>query len=117
DAPDPIARLPRAEVRELDPLAPGARHLVAGEDLRFERRHEGAERLLARIDAQPLRFSQAGLPRPESEDVAGPDEQGPDRRRTPPSAAELQLDRSLLVRTQVDRTGRAVFGRQLLRRR
>src|SRR4029077_5334326 len=87
DAPDPVPGLPRAEIRELDPLAAHARHLIAREDLGLERRHEGAKRLFARIDAQVLRFSHVRLPGAEPENVAGANQQRADRERSPALAA------------------------------
>src|SRR4029077_16078367 len=103
DAPQTVARLPLPKVGELDAFATGPRDLVAGEDLRLERRDERYERLLAREDAQRARLAGAALPRPEAEHVAGAEEQRADRERSPPVAEKLQLDRAFLTRAQVDR--------------
>ncbi len=112
DAPQPVPRLPLAQVGELDPLAAGARDLVAGEDLRLERGDERAKRLLAREDAQRLRLARIALPRAKAEHVAGAEEHPPDREHPPALAAQLQLDRLLLARTQADRPrGRSFAGR------
>ena len=115
-APHPVAGLPLAQVRELDPLAASPRDLVPDENLRLERRHQRAERLLGRVDAQPLRLAGPPLPRADAEQVAGAEQHRPDRVRTPALAMQLQLDRLLLARAQVERPcGRALrlqLGRQ-----
>ena len=59
DASHTVARLPLAEIGELDPLTAGSRDLVSGEHLCLQRRHEGVERLLARVDPQRLRLAWA----------------------------------------------------------
>ena len=64
------------------------------------------ERLLGRIDAQPLNFAGLALPRADAEDVAGADDQRPDGKRAPAVAAQLQLDRLLLAGAKVERPRR-----------
>src|SRR5207253_5222200 len=101
--------LPLAEIGELDALAAHPRDLVPREHLRLERRHQRMQRLLARIDAQPLRLARFALPRAEAEQVAGPDEQRPDRERPPALAPQLQLDGPLLPGTKEEGPHRRAF--------
>src|SRR5581483_5686946 len=62
DAAEPVAGLPLPEIRELDPLGPRARRLVADEDLRLERRDERPQRLRRRVHAQRLPRPEGRLP-------------------------------------------------------
>ena len=119
DAPHPVARLPLAEVGELDPLAAGPRDLVAGEDLRLERRDERAERLLARVDAERAAARPRRPPTSGGRARRGRGRAAARPERAPALAAQLQLDRLAprrhaggpRVRGRPRRSARAAAGR------
>src|SRR6185503_8229365 len=94
---------PLAQVGELDPFAASLRDLIAREDLRLERSDQAAERLLGREDAQLPRLAGAAFPRAKTKGVACPEEHLTDREHPPAVTAELELDRLLLARGEVDR--------------
>ncbi len=86
DAPDAVAGLPGAKIGELDPFAAHARDLVAGEDLRLERRARasGASPRADRRAAAAVRRTAAfpgaeGRERRGARTSSGPTESAPQR--------------------------------------
>src|SRR5690349_21856357 len=92
DAPDAIARDERPQVRELDPLAVGARNLDARERLRLQRAEQALERLAARIHLERLPALEPPLMDEQPEDVRRAEHEVADGVPAPALAAERQVD-------------------------
>src|SRR4029453_11536563 len=84
--PDAVTSDERPQVGELDPLGLLARHVVAREDLGFERTQEGAHRFGGRIQLQRDTAVEHPLVCEQPEGVLRPEEDAPDAERTPPHA-------------------------------
>src|SRR4051812_16229526 len=97
DPADAVSRDERAEVGELDPLAPRARNLVTGEDLRLHRPEQPLQRVATRVDLEwPPPFERP-LVDEQPERILRPQDEVADEVAAPVIAAELVLERPPLA--------------------